>query len=219
MAQSRSAGRRRQWMRRVAVRIVLLAAVTLPSQAATVQAAPLALAQQTSPDLTAPYLAAAALIDPREIALTPADLQPGFTIDVGVSGVAPLPDSVGVSLRQDMRRPATPQALADGPIIVQQVIVRLDAPVAPESVLASVRDELIQDAGLAPTPEGPNDGGTVTLKRVDGDITLFSIGFVKQNMVVFTTVGGHNSVISFQQLVDLAGISSARLDATLVQRS
>src|SRR5690349_10886307 len=61
-------------------------------------------------------------LDPREIALTLADLQPGFAVDPGVTAISVLPDSVGVSLRVDMRRPATAQTLADGPIIVQQVI-------------------------------------------------------------------------------------------------
>lgn len=156
-------------------------------------------------------------LDPREIALTLADLQPGFAVDPGVTAISVLPDSVGVSLRVDMRRPATAQTLADGPIIVQQVIVRLDGPIAAESVLASIRDELIRDAGLALTPEGPNDGGTVSLKRVDGDVILYSVGFVKQNMVIFTTTGGMAQVTTFPKLVQLAGITSARLDASLAR--
>jgi hypothetical protein len=116
-----------------------------------------------------------------------------------------------------MRRPATAQTLADGPIIVQQIIVRLDAPIPADTVLASIRDELIRDAGLAPTPDGPNDGGTVSLKRVDGDVILYSVGFVKQNMVVFTTTGGLAHVTTFPRLVDLAGITSSRLDAAVAQ--
>src|SRR5688572_5439304 len=94
--------------------------------------------------------AAGAPLDPREIALTLADLQPGFAVDPGVTAISVLPDSVGVSLRVDMRRPATGQTLAGGPVIVQQIIVRLDGPVAVESVLASIRDVLIRDAGLTP---------------------------------------------------------------------
>ena len=161
--------------------------------------------------------AAGAPLDPREIALTLADLQPGFAVDPSVTAISVLPDSVGVSLRVDMRRPATVQTLADGPVIVQQIIVRLDGPVAAESVLASIRDELIRDAGLAPTPEGPNDGGTVSLKRVDGDVILYSVGFVKQNMVIFTTTGGLAQVTTFPKLVELAGITSSRLDASLAR--
>lgn len=161
--------------------------------------------------------AADAPLDPREIALTLADLQPGFAVDPSVSAISILPDSAGLSLRVDMRRPATAQTLADGPIIVQQIIVRLDAPIPAASVLASIRDELIRDGGLAPTPDGPNDGGTVSLKRVDGDVILYSVGFIKGNMVVFTTTGGMAQVTTFPNLVQLAGITSARLDASLAR--
>jgi hypothetical protein len=173
--------------------------------------APLALAAPTAEATGTP-------IDPREIALTLADLQPGFAVDTSVTGLTILPDSVGVSLRVDMRRPATAQSLADGPIIVQQIIVRLDAPVAATDVLASIRDELIRDTGLTPTPDGPNDGGTVSLKRQDGEVILYSVGFVKENLVVFTTAGGLAQVTTFPKLVELAGITSSRLDAHLARR-
>jgi hypothetical protein len=139
-------------------------------------------------------------------------------VDTSVTGLTILPDSVGVSLRVDMRRPATAQSLADGPIIVQQIIVRLDAPVAATDVLASIRDELIRDTGLTPTPDGPNDGGTVSLKRQDGEVILYSVGFVKENLVVFTTAGGLAQVTTFPKLVELAGITSSRLDAHLARR-
>ncbi|MCC7367056.1 MAG: hypothetical protein IT306_01465 [Chloroflexi bacterium] len=163
--------------------------------------------------IAVPRAQAAGPVDPREVALTLADLQAGFAVDPAVTGLSILPDSVGVSLRVDMRRQATPQNLLDGPIIVQQIIVRIDGPVAAEAVLASIRDELIRDAGMSPTPEGPNDGGTVSLKRTEGDVILYSVGFVKGNMVVFTTTGGLAPVTTFARLVDLAGITSARLDA------
>lgn len=157
-------------------------------------------------------------LDPREIALTLGDLQPGFAVDTSVTGLTMLPDSAGVSLRVDMRRPATAQTLADGPIIVQQIIVRLDAPAPATDVLAAIRDELIRDTGLTPTPEGPNDGGTVSLKRQDGEIVLYSVGFVKENLIIFTTAGGLAQVTTFPRLVELAGVTSSRLDATLARR-
>ena len=189
-------------------RLFQLLAATLLALAALLPVSPLG---------STPAQAADAPLDPREIALTLADLQPGFAVDPSVTALSILPDSVGVSLRVDMRRPATAQTLADGPIIVQQIIVRLDAPIPAESVLFSIRDELIRDAGLAPTPDGPNDGGTVSLKRVDGDVILYSVGFVKENMVVFTTTGGMAQVTTFPKLVQLAGITSSRLDASLAR--
>jgi hypothetical protein len=161
--------------------------------------------------------AASKPIDPRDIALTPGDLPSGFSVDPGATGLSILPDSAGVTYRVDMKRAPTPENVADGPIIVQQIIVRLDAAISANEVLASVRDELIEDAGMLLTPDGPNDGGTVSLKRTDGDVILYSIGFVKEQMVIFTTSGGLGSVTTLPKLRELAGISSSRLDASLAQ--
>ena len=170
--------------------------------------------------LTLPVLlpgveAASRAVDPREIALSPTDLPAGFAVDPGTTGVSILPDSVGVVYRVDMKREATAQAVLDGPIVVQQIIVRLDSSVTASEMLASVRDEIVQEAGMSPTKDGPNDGGTVSLKRQDGDVTLYSVGFAKDQMVIFTTTGGLDTVTTFPKLVELAGISSAKLDAAL----
>jgi len=162
-------------------------------------------------------LAAPRTIDPRDIALTPADLPPGFTIDQANSGMAPLPDSAGTMLRVDMKRARTQQAFAEGPIIVQQTIVRIDDATPAETVLASIRDELIADVQMSPTTDGPNDGGTISLKRTDGEVTMYAVGFVKEPMVIVTLWAGAAPVTTFPKLIELAGITSARLDAVLAQ--
>jgi hypothetical protein len=170
--------------------------------------------------LVAPLSAVAAApktMDPREIALTPADLMPGFAVDPATSGVTPLPDSAGLMYQVEMRRPRTPEAFADGPIVVQQTIVRLDAEVPAEVMLAAIRDDLISKVGMAPTSEGPSDGGTVTLKRTDGEVTMYAVGFVKQPMVIVTLWAGAAPVTTFPKLIELAGISSARLDQALAR--
>lgn len=154
-------------------------------------------------------------LDPREIALTPADLPDGFVVDPATSGIGLLPDSAGVTYRVDMKREASAQALLEGPIIVQQIVVRVDAPIPAEDVLAAARDELIVNAGFGPTSQGPNDGGTISLERTDGDVTLYSVGFVKENFVIVTTWGGLADVTTFPKLLELAGVSSARLDEAL----
>jgi hypothetical protein len=154
-------------------------------------------------------------IDPREIALTPTDLPAGFAVDPGATGVSILPDSVGVAYRVDMKRPSTAQAVLEGPIVVQQIVVRLDSSVTASEMLATIRDEVVRDAGFTATNDGPNDGGTVSLKKQDGDVTLYSVGFAKDQMVIFTTTGGLSSVTTLPKLVELAGISSSRLDAAL----
>jgi hypothetical protein len=179
-----------------AVGVLLLAALLLPLATPTAHAAPRA-------------------IDPREIALTPADLPAGFVVDPATTGVSPLPDSAGVMYRVDMKRPRTAETMADGPIIVQQTIVRLDADVPAEQMLTAVRDELIQGVQMTPTSDGPNDGGTVSLKRTDGQVTMYAVGFVKGPMVIYTVWGGAAEVTTFPKLIELAGISSARLDDAL----
>jgi hypothetical protein len=162
-------------------------------------------------------LAAPRTIDPRDIALTPADLPAGFTIDQANSGMAPLPDSAGLMLRVDMKRPRTQQAFAEGPVIVQQTIVRIDDATPAETVLASIRDELVADVEMSPTTDGPNDGGTISLKRTDGEVTMYAVGFVKEPMVIVTLWAGAAPVTTFPKLIELAGITSARLDAVLAQ--
>lgn len=180
------------------VGLLLLTALMLPAPTATVNAAP-------------------RTVDPREIALTPTDLPPGFAVDPGATGVSMLPDSVGVVYRVDMKRPSTAQAVQEGPIVVQQIVVRLDSTVTATEMLAVVRDEIVRDAGLTPTNDGPNDGGTVSLKKQDGDVTLYSVGFAKDQMVIFTTTGGLASATTFPKLLELAGITSSRLDAALAR--
>ncbi len=161
--------------------------------------------------------AAPKTIDPREIALTPTDLIPGFAVDPATSGVTPLPDSAGLMYRVEMNRPRTPEAFADGPIIVQQTIVRLDADVPAEVMLAAIRDDLISNVQMVPTSDGPNDGGTITLKRTDGELSMYAVGFMKRHLVIVTLWGGAAPVTTFPKLIELAGISSARLDQALAR--
>jgi hypothetical protein len=98
-------------------------------------------------------------------------------------------------------------------VIVQWIMIRIDEPVPPEQVLAGARDLLVENQGFAPTPEGPNDGGTVSLVKVDDQLKLYAIGFVKNDTVIFTMWGGLASVVNYPQLLTLAGISSARYGA------
>jgi hypothetical protein len=161
--------------------------------------------------------AAPKTIDPREIALTPTDLPSGFTVDPASTGVGPLPDSAGLMYRVDMRRPRTQQAFAEGPIIVQQTIVRIDDATPAELVLASIRDELVARVEMSPTTDGPNDGGTISLKRTDGEVTMYAVGFVKEPMVIVTLWAGSAPVTTFPKLIELAGITSARLDEALAR--
>ena len=66
----------------------------------------------------------------------------------------------------------------------------MDADVPGEVMLAAIRDDLISKVEMSPTTDGPNDGGTISLKRTDGELTMYAVGFVKGPMVIVTLWGG-----------------------------
>jgi hypothetical protein len=57
---------------------------------------------------TSTAVAQGKVVDPRDIALAPDDLPPGFSIDRENSGYGPLP-GVGVQLQVQMKRQPTPR--------------------------------------------------------------------------------------------------------------
>jgi hypothetical protein len=49
-----------------------------------------------------------------------------------------------------------------------------------------------------------------------GDTTVaYLVGFIKENMIIITIVGGAEGVTSYAYAVEYAGMSSAKLDAAL----
>lgn len=161
-------------------------------------------------------------IDPRDIALTPADLPPGFSVDPAETGYERYEDG-SLRYQVQMNREPTRENLLDGPILVQQIILRVGDAFGPGEGLAAIRDVLLA-SGFRPTSQGPNDAGTVSLttsfpiQGTDVDVTVYSVGFVKDRFVIFTTWGGIEDLIDFPRLLGLAGVSSARLDAALGRR-
>ena len=164
-------------------------------------------------------VAAQSAVDPRDIALTPADLPPGFTVEPDRTVYDRLSDG-SLWYRVRMSREPTRENLLDGPIFVQQMIVRVGEGIGAGDGLILVRDVLIQQ-GFRPTSQGPNDAGTVSLTtsvpipNSDVDVTVYSIGFTKENFVIFTTWGGIEDLVDFPRLLTLAGVSSSKLDAAL----
>jgi hypothetical protein len=107
------------------------------------------------------------------------------------------------------------QTVQSGPIIVGQFIFRLDSGIGAGDALIVIKDHLMNQEGLAPSPVGPNDGGTFTLTKLEGQAEIFMVGFIKENMVIVTSTGGLVGVVSPADALKLAGISSAKLDAAL----
>ena len=161
-------------------------------------------------------LAAPAAVEPRDILLTVDDLAPGFTLDPRYTKSSTL-EGAGPSEQIQYQRNATAATLRDGPLVVGQIVIRLDGPLGAGDALAGVRNTLIEKQGLSPSSEGPNDGGTFTLSKTENDIKLMAVGFIKANMIIVTMSGGVSSVVTADTTLQLAGTSSARLDGAMAR--
>jgi hypothetical protein len=158
--------------------------------------------------------AAQAPIDPEAIALTPDDLPSGFWVEPLATSREELGLGSGILYRRQMLREPSAETLLSGPVFVAQVIIRIDRLIVPADMLAEIRDGLIAEHGVAPVPGQPNDGGTVSLGGVDEDgAAVYAVGFVKGRFVIFTIWAGQDPVVDLSGLLDLAGITSARLDS------
>jgi len=190
--QSRSTGRT-LWL---SLMLGLVAALVLPTVlAGRAQAAP-------------------AAVEPGDVTLTLGDLPPGFVANPQFTNDG-FTEGVGPSHQVQYEREPTPQNLRDGPIVIGQNVLRLDTAIGAGDALMSVKNFYIDEQGFTPSDAGPNDGGTFTLQKSDSGIDFIMIGFIKQNMVFVTLAAGLPGVVSYQGVLELAGISSARLDQKL----
>src|SRR4051794_31464149 len=159
-----------------------------------------------------PVLAVPAALDPQHIVVTPADLPDGFTVDPQYTASSYI-ESVGPSQQVQYTRESTRENLLAGPIVVTQLIVRLDRSIGAGDALQVLRDTYVQKQGMSPSADGPNDGGTFTLDKVENNIKLCAVGFVKDDMVIVTITGGLPTVVTPAGVLKIAGISSAKMDA------
>lgn len=158
-------------------------------------------------------LAPVAAIEPRDIALTLDDLPPGFAVDPSHTGNSNV-DGVGPQYEVQYIRDVTPGDIMAGPIVVGQIVIRLDGAVGAGDALLGTRERLIE-SGFTPTSVGPNDGGTYTLRKADAQADGTVVGFIKENVIIVTIAAGAPGVVNYQSVLRLAGISSGRMDATL----
>jgi len=157
-------------------------------------------------------LAAPAALDPQDLVVTPADLPDGFTVDPRYTTSSYI-DSVGPSQQVQYTRESTRENLLAGPVVVTQLIVRLDRSIGPGDALQVLRDTYMQKQGMNPSADGPNDGGTFTLEKTENNVKLCAVGFVKGDMVIVTITGGLPTVVTPSGVLQIAGISSAKMDA------
>jgi hypothetical protein len=155
-------------------------------------------------------------VTPRAIALTLNDLPRGFKVDPEYTSEGFI-NEVGPSAQVQYERDFTVENLKAGPVLVGQLIVRHDGQMGAGDALKMLRRYYMEEKGYSLNREGPNDGGTFTLGKTDGDFEVVMVGFIKENMIIITNTGGARGMVYPEIALMLAGKSSAKLDAALAQ--
>jgi len=153
-------------------------------------------------------------VEPGEIALNIDDLPPGFAPDPQFTRDGSV-ENIGPSRQVQYEREPTPANLTDGPVVVGQIVIRLDSGVGAGDALEMMRQLYVERLGFEPTDAGPNDGGTFTLQKTENGLDYVMVGFIKENMIIVTLAAGLPDVVTYPGVLDLAGITSARLDSKL----
>ncbi len=153
------------------------------------------------------------VVAPPQIAITPADLPPGFVESEPPKYTRLATNQQGAQFIVGLFREVTARNLGSGPILVRQVIVRSDGVVDPSEYLDALRQGLIQESGFSPVPGAPNDAFTASLVKYEGEFVSFEVGIVKNDTVIFSRASGLSSVVTLDNAFGLAAISSAKYDA------
>jgi hypothetical protein len=157
--------------------------------------------------------AAAASVSPDDVTLTIDDLPPGFVLDPQYTQDG-FNDGIGPTRQvQYDADPSDPNST--GSLVIGQTVLRLDSGIGAGDALVSMRDFYIDHQSYQVSDAGPNDGGTFTLQKNDGGLDFVMIGFIKENWIFVTLAAGLPGAVTYDDVVQLAGISSARLDEKL----
>jgi hypothetical protein len=161
-----------------------------------------------------PAFAAPLAVEPRDIALTPADLPPGFAISPDLTQAGMI-ENIGSMYQIGMLREINEMNLLAGPVFVLQQVVRLESGLGAGDALQLQRNYWITQGGYRPSQAGPNDGGTFSLEKTDDGVTIYLLGFIKENMIIITGAGGMEGIVSYAGVHELASITSARMDKVI----
>ncbi|MCC7367054.1 MAG: hypothetical protein IT306_01455 [Chloroflexi bacterium] len=159
-------------------------------------------------------LAAPLAVEPKDIALSPADLPSGFSVDPSLTEHGRV-ENVGPIYQVGMMREINDMNLMSGPVFIIQQVVRLDESIGAGDALQMQRRYWVEQNGYRMSKSGPNDGGTFSLVKTEDSVTIYLVGFIKENMIIVTGAGGLEGVVSFGIPYELAAITSARLDRAL----
>ena len=139
-------------------------------------------------------------VEPRDILLTAADLPPGFAISPDLTQARDPIDNIGSMYQIRMLARAINgdlNLLARFWLFVLQLIVRLESALGAGDALQLQRNCWITQFVYQPSNAGPNDGGTFSLAKTDDGVTIYPLGFIKENMIIITVAGGIHGIVSY----------------------
>ncbi|MCC7106006.1 MAG: hypothetical protein IT307_12760 [Chloroflexi bacterium] len=153
-------------------------------------------------------------VDPRDIALKPEDLPPGFKVVPDATKYQTLENGGGVMYLLTMGRdPSTPGYLTE-PVAVAQVIMRIDNLLGTSAmVLTGMRDSLVKDQGMTVVQDAPNDATHMTLSKKESQTDSLTYGYAKGDFVIATIASGLPGTVTLPPLIKLSETSGERLDA------
>jgi hypothetical protein len=173
------------------------------------------------------------LVDPRDIALSVDELPPGFVvvddatrIEVVMITLAETAPSAtqddrnsdaqtrpaGVRYETELRRDQIGDGFGEGRLVIGQTITRLDEFLRPADILSESRDILIRDGGFASVLEPPDSDQTVRLVKRTATDTIYTVGMLKGDTVIFTSVRGVEPFVDLHLATTLADRSAAKYD-------
>jgi hypothetical protein len=173
--------------------------------------------------LGSPLLAAAQRqpLDPRSVALQPADLPRGFTIVEDQTVSEPLRNGagqadgevVGAMFRTVLERPATRENLESGPIRVSQLIARSDDPTRATFSLDAQREFNVRDGGFEVVGSpGTTEDVLSLVRRADPFVEYRIVAVRRADMMISTTFTALSSALDADGATTLAKISVARYE-------
>jgi hypothetical protein len=173
--------------------------------------------------LGSPMLAAAQRqpLDPRSVALQPADLPRGFTIVAEQTVSEPLRNGtgqadgevVGATFRTVLERPATQENLESGPIRVGQLIARSDDPTRATFSLDAQREFNVRDGGFEVVGHpGTSDDVLALVRRAEPFVEYRIVAVRRADTIISTTFTALSSALDVDGAATLAKISVARYE-------
>jgi len=118
----------------------------------------------------------------------------------------------GVRFETELRREQIGDGVGEGPIVISQTITRIDGLLVPADVLAESRDTLIREGGFASVPGPLEEEGVVRLVKHTATDTIYTVGLLKHDTVVFTSVRGVEPAVDLDLVMALASRTSAKYD-------